>query len=294
MGRLALFPPLTSWQEYATMYPDFLVVGHVTKDLLPDGYCIGGTVTYAAITATRLGRRAAVLTRAEPDLPLAELLPGVEILCLPSSVTTTFENVYGPEGRRQVIHAVAEPLGHADVPPEWRRASIVLLGPVAQEIEPEIVTCFANRLVGVTPQGWMRQWDAAGRVSPRPWDCAAHVLPAVDVLVLSEEDLGGDLTPLEEYVRLCKIVVLTTGWQGATVFLDGHRYEIPPRPTREVDPTGAGDVFIAAFLIRLAETGDPLLAARFANVVASFSVEQPGPRGIPTRAQVEEWLMAHG
>jgi len=110
--------------------------------------------------------------------------------------------------------------------------------------------------------------------------------------VLSEEDLGGDLAPLHEYVRLCPTVVFTTGWQGATVFFKGERYEVLPRPTHEVDPTGAGDVFTAAFLIRLEETGDPLLAARFANVVASFSVEQSGTAGIPTRAQVEKWLTA--
>lgn len=283
--------PAPTTEREASLFPDFLVIGHVTKDLCPDGYRIGGTVTFAAITAARLGRRPAVLTRAAADLPLAEALPGVEILCLPSPVTTTFENVYGPTGRHQIVHAVAGPLHSSDVPPDWRHIPIVLLGPLVQEIGPDMVSCF-DGLIGVTPQGWMRQWDAAGRVSSCPWDCAGHVLPAADVLVLSEEDLGGDLTPLGEYVRLCPTVVLTTGWQGATVFLHGERYEVPPRPTREVDPTGAGDVFTAAFLIRLEETGDPLRAARFANVVASFSVEQSGTAGIPTRAQVERWLAA--
>ena len=272
--------------------PDFLVVGHVTKDLYQDGYRIGGTVTFAAITAARLGRRPAVLTRAAADLPLTESLPGVEVLRLPSPVTTTFENVYGPTGRHQIVHAVAEPLRCSDVPPDWQRIPIVLLGPLVQEIGPDMAACFEG-LIGVTPQGWMRQWDDAGRVSSRPWDCAEHVLLAADVLVLSEEDLGGDLAPLHEYVRLCPTVVLTTGWQGATVFLEGERYEVPPRPAREVDPTGAGDIFTAAFLIRLEETGDPLLAARFANVVASFSVEQSGTESIPPRAQVEGWLAAH-
>jgi sugar/nucleoside kinase (ribokinase family) len=170
---------------------------------------------------------------------------------------------------------------------------MVLLGPLAQEIEPEMVTCF-DGLIGVTPQGWMRGWDESGRVTSRSWGSAASVLPKVDVLVLSQEDLGGDLTPLQEYTHLCGIVVLTTGWQGATVFLDGEKHEIPPRLTREVDPTGAGDVFAAAFMVRLEETGDPLLAARFANVVASFSVEAIGLRGIPSRAKVYDWLDAHG
>jgi 1D-myo-inositol 3-kinase len=271
--------------------PEFLVVGHVTKDLYADGFRIGGTATFASVTAARLGRRAAVLTRAGPDQALEEQLPGVEVLHLPSPLTTTFENVYGPDGRQQIIHAVADPLLCTDVPAEWRQTPIVLLGPLVREIDPEMVACF-NGLIGVTPQGWMRQWDESGRVSSRSWDSAASVLPTVDVLVLSREDLGGDLTPLQEYVRLCRIVVLTTGWQGATVFVGGEKHEVPARVTHEVDPTGAGDVFTAAFLVRLEETGDPLLAARFANVVASFSVEQVGLRGIPSRVQVDEWLSA--
>jgi sugar/nucleoside kinase (ribokinase family) len=57
-----------------------------------------------------------------------------------------------------------------------------------------------------------------------------------------------------------------------------------------VDPTGAGDVFAPAFMIRLIETGDPCEAAQFANVVASFSIEGPGVTGIPMRKQVEAYL----
>ena len=272
------------------MLPDFLTVGHASKDVLPDGgYRIGGTVTYASVTAARLGRRPAVLTRAASDLPVADSLPGVQVRHLPSPATTTFENVYGPAGRQQIVHAVADPLRCSDVPEEWKDVPIVLLGPLAQEIQPDMVGCFRG-LVGAIPQGWMRQWDERGHVTSRPWASAARVLPGVRVLVLSEEDLGGDLTPLHEYVALCPIVVLTSGWQGASVFVGGRRHEVPPRPTHQVDPTGAGDVFTAAFLIRLEETGAPLDAARFANVVASFSVEQVGTRSIPTREQVEAWL----
>ena len=134
-----------------------------------------------------------------------------------------------------------------------------------------------------------RRADTYERNLNFPFDPAS-----IDALVLSAEDLEGDLAPLREYTRLCRIVVLTTGWQGATVFLDGERHEAPPRLCREVDPTGAGDVFTAAFLIRLEETSDPLQAAWFANVVASFSVEQSGTKGIPTRAEVEAWLQANG
>ena len=63
-----------------------------------------------------------------------------------------------------------------------------------------------------------------------------------------------------------------------------------PPGRREVDPTGAGDVFAAAYLIRYHETGDPYEAAQFANLVASFSVEAPGTEGIPTRDEVLTYL----
>ena len=69
--------------------------------------------------------------------------------------------------------------------------------------------------------------------------------------------------------------------------------KIPPRPAHEVDPTGAGDVFATAFVIRLQETGNPGEAARFANVTASFSVEQPGVHGVPTREHVINYMLTH-
>ena len=61
-----------------------------------------------------------------------------------------------------------------------------------------------------------------------------------------------------------------------------------------MDPTGAGDTFTAAFLIYFQETGDPIKAARFANIAASFSVEGLSYSATPTRAQVEAYLAEHG
>jgi sugar/nucleoside kinase (ribokinase family) len=68
---------------------------------------------------------------------------------------------------------------------------------------------------------------------------------------------------------------------------------VPAFPVHEVDANGAGDVFSAAFLIRYYETGDALVAAQFAAVVASFHVEHNGTAGIPTRAQAEARLLEH-
>jgi sugar/nucleoside kinase (ribokinase family) len=273
---------------------DFLTIGHIAKDILPDGYTVGGTVTYASVTALRLGRQPGVLTRIGPDLMLPPVYDEIELLALPSAATTTFENVYLPTGRVQTIHAVADRITPEDVPPAWRSdPAIVLLGPLANEIDPEVAAIFPRPTLALVPQGWMRQWNGHGHVTHVPIDCANSILPHADVLVLSIEDVAHDLELAQCYSEQIKLMVLTRGVQGCDVYLDGRIHRIPPRPAHEVDPTGAGDTFAAAFLIRYAETGDPFTSARFANVAASHCVEGLGYSSIPVREEIEAWLQAN-
>jgi hypothetical protein len=265
---------------------DYLVIGYVCKDLRPDGFTVGGTATYSSLTARNLGVRVGVITSAASDLPLHEALSGIEVLRLPSAKTTVFENIYVDGGRQQVIRAVAERISSTAIPPAWRRSKIVHLGPLAQEVGADLVEGWGDALVALTPQGWMRQWDSAGRVFPCRWEGAEQLLRASDVLVLSEEDVGGDWSQIEALAQWARIMVVTSGWQGSTVFHRGETRHFPARPVLEVDPTGAGDIFAAAYLIRLEETGDPWESARFANCAASFSVEQSGIASIPTSHQI--------
>jgi sugar/nucleoside kinase (ribokinase family) len=59
----------------------------------------------------------------------------------------------------------------------------------------------------------------------------------------------------------------------------------------EVDPTGAGDIFAAAFFFRLHATRDPWEAARFATNLAALSVARVGLEGIPTAEEVQSCLI---
>lgn len=288
---------------------DFLVIGHITHDRAPEGFRLGGTVSFAAVTALRLGLRPGIITRGSAEglqngekqaadntlvTPAVGPLAGVPIRLLPSSVSTTFINVYRDGHRTQFIESLAEPVTPDALPEEWAAAPIVLLGPIAREVPPEWTERFPSALLGVTPQGWLRAWDGEGRVRPSRWENASSFLQRADVVVLSREDVGGDDRYIAELAGQARLLVVTDGWHGATVYLAGASYPIPPRPAVEVDPTGAGDVFATAFLIRLRETNDPLAAARFANVVASMSVEGPGMNSIPWRSQAEAWLEKNG
>jgi 1D-myo-inositol 3-kinase len=272
--------------------PGFIIIGHITQDLLPDGsLSLGGTVSYAATTAHRLGYQVGVVTSTGPDLDVAQALPFAQIACQQATATTVFENIYLDGQRKQILHSRAGDLHCEQIPLDWRRAPIVHLGPLDQEIEEAVFHCFHEQvLVGVTPQGFLRRWDQAGQVSFAEWTPPEAVLRRINVLVLSEQDVPDPEGLVRDWGRFIDIIVVTRAERGATVYQAGESCDYPARPAQQVDPTGAGDVFAAAFLIRLIETGDPCLAAGFANVVASFSIEGPGVSGIPRREPVLAYL----
>jgi sugar/nucleoside kinase (ribokinase family) len=256
---------------------------------------LGGSVSYAATTAQRLGYHVGVVTSAGPGLDVHQVLPGVEVICHPSAKTTLFENIYLADGRRQIIHERAEVITCEQIPAEWHHAPMVYLGTIDQEIEASVFHCFGEEsLIGVMPQGFFRRWDEKGEISFTEWTPSKDVLRCINVLVISELDVPDPDRLVREWQPFVQTIIVTRAERGATVYHAGESCHYPARPAHETDPTGAGDVFTAAFLIRLAETGDPCLAAAFANVVASFSVEGPGVDGIPHRTQVEAYLKRTG
>lgn len=261
---------------------DYLAIGHISKDLMPGGARPGGTVTFAALTAQALGLRAGVVTSLpDGDAALLSPLGDLPVVCLPAAAATTFENIYTDAGRRQVLSARAGSLTLDDIPAGWRAAPIVHLAPVAQEVEPGLAAQFPGACVCVTPQGWMRQWDAQGRVGYRPWASAGDVLPHARAVVISIEDVQGDEVAARAVASRARVGVVTRGAGGSTLFLDGQPQHVPAPGVEQVDPTGAGDIFATAFFVELCASGDALHAARFATLLASDSVTRSGLDAIP-------------
>jgi len=276
--------------------PEFVVIGHACQDILSAGSrALGGSVSYAAMTAHRLGYRVGIVTSTGPELDVARAFPYAQVVDRPAAATTVFENIYADGKRTQFLHRRAEVLTCEQVPLAWRRAPLIYIGAIAQEIDLSVFHCFADDvLVGVMPQGFFRQWDGQGRVSFTDWQPLPEVLRGIHVLVISEADVIDPEERAQAWGRYTESAIVTHAERGATIYHAQGQCHYPARPAREVDPTGAGDVFTAAFLIRLAETGDPCQAAPFANAVASFSVEGPGVEGIPWREQVEAYMCGEG
>jgi len=277
--------------------PDFVVAGHFVRDVVPGGWELGGTVTFAAVQAHRLGERVGVVTRTAGDLGLDARMAFAQIIDAGSPVTTSFQNTYREGHRKQRVVTRGAPLRPEDVPDDWRAAPIVLVGPVLGEAPADFAAAFSDAsLVGVSAQGWLRELDAEGNVRKADWT-GAPFWRGADVLFVSDEDLGVDdgraTGVLERWCAEVRIVVMTRSRHGARVCEGGAWGAIEAFPEDEVDPTGAGDTFATAFLIRLHETGDLAEAARFGGAAASVSVGGVGAAAMPERAEIERRMAEH-
>lgn len=265
---------------------DYLVIGHVTEDITPTGRRLGGTAAYAALTARRFGLRVGILTSAGESTSL-EALGDIPVLNVPSRQSTVFENTRAVGGRRQVLRSHAESISVGALPDAWKRAAIVHLAPVAQELAADSAQQISASLLGITPQGWMRTWDQAGNVAPCKWESADMLLPVAGAVIFSREDVGGDELAIEAMAHQTRILVVTEASAGCVLYWNGDRRRFRAPTVAEVDEVGAGDIFAAAFFIRLHSTRDPWEAARFATLLASHSVTRPGLDGIPTAEEIE-------
>ena len=267
--------------------PDFVVCGHAVRDIVPGGWRLGGTVTFAAVQAHRLGLSVGVVTRAGADLDVRAELPFADVVQGASPQSTSFENHYVSGERKQRVRSRAAPVGIDDVPEAWRASAIVLVGPVFREIDPSFASELDDAaLVGVSPQGWLRALDDDGNVTRIAYE-GEPFWRGADAIFVSDEDLlggRGDATPWLEGEA---VVTITESHRGAQVWSKGRWRRIDAFPEDEVDPTGAGDTFATAFLIRLHETGDAAASVRFGAAAASLSIGGIGAAAIPKRDEIE-------
>ena len=259
---------------------DYLTIGHISRDVVPmnlseSGYDIGGTVSFSGRIAKALGCRTAILTSVGPDMDASAAIPDCIVEVVPAPETTSFSNIYYPEGRKQIVHSLAGWVSADHVPPSWRDTAIVHLGPITNQIDPNLVYAFPNSLIGITPQGWMREWGDDGEVKQIPMMHADILLPNADAVVIGVEDLY-DPAHLAHLRSLSKLLVMTLSADGCIVFHGDQETHVPAPQVTEVNATGAGDTFATAFFVHLWRTkGNILESAEFANRIASASVAQP-------------------
>lgn len=297
-------------------------VGSACRDVAPGGprgWRIGGGVMYAALTTARLGLRTAAVVGVDEEAARATELDmlrtaGVEILRVPLAEGPIYHNVETATGRVQTCIQVGVPLPVPDLPPAWLAAPGWSVVPVAGEVHDDWAAAIpAGAHVAVAWQGFLRDLRAGERVrqmAPRP----SPVLARADLVGVSRQDVGPDvpLRSLWALLRPGADLLITQGDEGGLLVRLGAdepaellRYR-SPASDREVDPTGAGDTFLAALHasgLRTLADADPVgtaagrtnldravirerLDLRFAAAAGSLVVEDWGLAGVPDLAAV--------
>jgi len=268
---------------------DYVTVGHVTVDVLAEDGTRrpGGGAFYSALQAARLGLRTLIVTRGEPR-ELEELLAPyseeLELRILPSEHTTTLATSGSGAARAQRLLAWAGPIeGPIDLD-----TKILHLAAVAQETPAH----WRGRadFVGVTPQGLLRAWDAAGDISLVP--LKPDSLPiCFDAAVISQVERPGCewlVEPTPEH----PLAIVTAGADPIAVHALAGSAHYPPALgiASPRDDLGAGDVFAAACFVALAEGRATPAAVAYANAAAAVRIEGLGPGAVGTRDAIERRL----
>jgi sugar/nucleoside kinase (ribokinase family) len=294
--------------------PTVIVVGAAARDITDDdprGWRLGGGVSYGALTAARLGLRTGAIIGVDAEAADAVELDllrsaGVEIHLVPLERGPVFVNIERPEGRLQLCRERSDEINTSVVPEAWRLARGWILAPVAVEL-PESWSDLPSpgAIVGVGWQGLLRELVPGSPVRhlrPGP----NRIIGRADIVGLSRDDVE-EATDLADVCRLLHagaMLAVTQGDRGGMVLNAGPdgpgraRYYPPVRSHHPIDPTGAGDVFLAALAAarieprlvgnRIDAGFDLLLAAAAASLV----LEGPGLQGVPDRAAVRDRIVA--
>ena len=289
---------------------DIVHVGSAARDLTDDdprGWRLGGGASYSALTTARLGLRTAAIVGVDPlsaSAPELDLLQaaGVDLRLVPLDEGPIFHNLETPTGRHQTCLATGQALAVPSVPASWLRAPAWSLVPVAGELDESWASAVdPGAFVSLGWQGMLRDLVAGQETRRRP-PARSRLLDRANLVGVSRHDLdpGTRLVELMRLLRPGTELVVTEGPAGGRVARLGTDGRARTRsyaalvPAREVDPTGAGDVFLAALvgsIVRPDLTGKPVRARsrgdlRFAAAAASFVVEAPGLHGVPDREAV--------
>lgn len=137
--------------------------------------------------------------------------------------------------------------------------------------------------VALSVQGIIRQQEGDKIILKRP-ENLERILPHVDYLIMDEDELKivtqkSDTQSGIEYLKEngARNIFVTQASRGSIISVEGKEYKIPAFPPKElVDPTGAGDSYLAGFIRALGLFDDPKKQGDFAAMTATLSLETHG------------------
>ncbi len=278
---------------------DLIVAGHFSIDSisLPNGAnpynMCGGAVTFVSHISTLLGAKTAIISKIGDDFPEEYLTrlkdEGIDLSGVkkaPGDVSTRFSLKYNHSLQNRKLRLISRtsPITINDLPPNFD-SEIIHIAPIANEIQYDVIKSLrkTTNVLSLDPQGLLRDFNEKGYVLPG-LPLEKRLLRMIDVYKSSHDEIliATGKKSLENSINSLhrlgvKIVIVTQGSLGSIISFEGCSYKIPAYPsTNIIDPTGAGDVFIGAFLTEYLNQEDTLWCASVGSAAASLIVESIG------------------
>jgi sugar/nucleoside kinase (ribokinase family) len=261
------------------------VIGNVACDRVDGGQpSPGGCPTFAAQALRMLGREGQILTRfAEAERELFdEYLQrlGVPVTVLGARSTSAFALDYRGDERTMEVTAIGDPWTPAELEalePDVRWVHVAPL--LRSDFPPETLAALAasGRRVSFDGQGLVR----VPRVGPMTVDAGFDpaLLSSLTVLKLAEDEAtvvaGGRFDQPDAAGLGVPEILLTLGSRGAILYLEGETEGVPVTgPVLDVQTTGAGDVFMVAYIAARSDGEHPVAAANLAAAVVARMLEE--------------------
>ncbi len=272
-----------------------LAIGKVTKDYIitptREYSQIGGAVFYQISTLNTLNYNVeSIISIGCTDLKLLNDIAS-KVHIIQTTKTMQYTNIYDEKLRRtQKAELTKNQILPEHITINLNNITHVLLSPLSPyDIPPETITFLKQKGIKTVliPQGYLRQTDENNNIIPRKWKKMESYLKDTDIICLDEKEAEtafkinmNDDKQIFELIDKYSMeqVIITKAEKGSSIYTQYNKHNIPAIKTeKEVDATGLGDTYIAAYIAKLEECDDIVESGLFASITAKEKLEQTGP-----------------
>jgi sugar/nucleoside kinase (ribokinase family) len=286
---------------------DLVVVGNFAIDYIcsprigSPSPTLGGPPAYVSLAARKMNASVSVISKVGEDFSGEHIkwlkARGIDLSGLKrvkNASTIHFVLSY-EEGERQLrLRSLGPPITTKDIP-SFQTAKAIHVAPIARELSADVIgkLRISAETLSLDPQGFVRRFGEDGKVFLQRWR-DRRVLEQIDLykssldeiqMITGLNNLRMAMQQVHDYGA--ETVIVTKGPRGSTLLHESDFYEIPACKPRTIrDLTGAGDVFMGAFLAEYIRGKDLVWCMCIGSAAASFVVEGIGPEVFGTKEAV--------
>lgn len=203
-----------------------------------------------------------------------------------------FRLVYSSEKQERILFLKNPPMRFDPTIFNWELeySPVGIVGSVYHEFKDPRIFAFLRKkcsFIAFDPQGCFRRLESEGKIRFENW-WDSSIIKFVDCLKISEEEskflnIGTNLITIAKNILKTQVtfVLITRGKEGSILGFKDQKtgeiqlYNVPAFTEGTiVDETGAGDIFLFAFVAYLIKFNNELGAIAFATSVAASLIEE--------------------